>query len=213
MWFMKKGWPVFRSRKTSMLIFAICVLPVVFAQYLGSINMWLAVSLIGFAMAAHQAWSANIFTTVSDMFPKKSTASVTGIGGMFGALGGIAIAKSAGLLFDAYRASGIAQSWVSAKAAGLGDYVANIRSLKLLDTHQQLINLDKKDILSLSKEVADKLQAIDPAAFKQLGDLQKTIVKASLSESYLMMFLFCGGAYLLGWLIMHLLVPKMKKVG
>ncbi|HSC39322.1 MAG TPA: hypothetical protein VLD19_15670, partial [Chitinophagaceae bacterium] len=53
------------------------------------INMWLAVLVIGIAAAAHQAWSANIFTTVSDMFPKKATASVTGIGGMFGGLGGI----------------------------------------------------------------------------------------------------------------------------
>ena len=81
--------PVFKARKTSMLIYAFCVLPIVFAQVLGSFNMWLAVLVIGIAAAAHQAWSANIFTTVSDMFPKKATASVTGIGGMFGGLGGI----------------------------------------------------------------------------------------------------------------------------
>ena len=72
-----------------MLIYALCVLPIVFAQVLGSINMWLAVLIIGLAAAAHQAWSANIFTTVSDSFPKKAIASVTGIGGMFGSLGGI----------------------------------------------------------------------------------------------------------------------------
>ncbi len=89
MYFIKKGWPLFRARKTSMLIYAFSVLPVVFAQLLGSINMWLAVLVIGLATSAHQAWSANIFTTVSDMFPKKATASVTGIGGMFGAIGGI----------------------------------------------------------------------------------------------------------------------------
>ena len=106
MYFIKEGWTVFRSRKTSMLIYALLVLPVVSAQYLGSINMWLAVSVIGLAMAAHQAWSANIFTTVSDMFPKSATASVTGIGGMFGAIGGILIAKSAGKLFDYYKAEG-----------------------------------------------------------------------------------------------------------
>lgn len=91
LWLIKKNWPVFRARKTSMLIFALCVIPIVSAQLLGSINMWLAVMVIGVAAAAHQAWSANIFTTVSDMFPKKATASVTGIGGMFGALGGIAL--------------------------------------------------------------------------------------------------------------------------
>ena len=84
-----KNMPVFKARKTSMLIYAFCVIPIVFAQMLGSINMWLAVMVIGLAAAAHQAWSANIFTTVSDMFPKKATASVTGIGGMFGGIGGI----------------------------------------------------------------------------------------------------------------------------
>lgn len=86
-----RNWPVFKARKTSMLIYAFCVIPIIFAQLLGSWNMWLAIFVIGFAAAAHQAWSANIFTTVSDMFPKKATASVTGIGGMFGALGGIAL--------------------------------------------------------------------------------------------------------------------------
>ncbi|MES1218623.1 MAG: MFS transporter, partial [Bacteroidota bacterium] len=81
----KNGWAVFKARKTSMLIYAICVVPIFFAQILGTVNMWLAVIVIGIAASAHQAWSANIFTTVSDMFPKRSVASVTGIGGMFGA--------------------------------------------------------------------------------------------------------------------------------
>lgn len=85
----KKGWSVLKARKVSMLIYAFCVLPILGALVLGEINVWLAVIVIGIAAAAHQAWSANIFTTVSDMFPKKSTASVTGIGGMFGSLGGI----------------------------------------------------------------------------------------------------------------------------
>jgi ACS family hexuronate transporter-like MFS transporter len=87
--FIKKGWPVFRARKTSMLIYAFLVIPIVFAQIAGEVNMWLAVVVIGIATSAHQAWSANIFTTVSDMFPKKAVGSITGIGGMFGGLGGI----------------------------------------------------------------------------------------------------------------------------
>ena len=140
MFLIKKGWPVFRARKTSMLIFALCVLPVVFAQWLGTINMWLAVLIIGLAASAHQAWSANIFTTVSDMFPKKAVASVTGIGGMAGALGGILIAKAAGGLFD---------------------------------------------------------------HFKALGKLE---------TGYYIMFFICGSAYILAWVIMHLLVPKMKSI-
>ena len=85
----RSGMPAFRARKMAMLIIAFCVLPIVFAQYLGQINMWLAVLVIGIAAAAHQAWSANIFTTASDMFPKRAVASVTGLGGMAGGLGGI----------------------------------------------------------------------------------------------------------------------------
>ncbi|MEI9921149.1 MAG: MFS transporter [Bacteroidota bacterium] len=87
--FVSNGWPIFRARKTSMLIYAFVVMPIVFAQILGSFNMWFAVLVIGVATSAHQAWSANIFTTVSDMFPKKAVGSVVGIGGMFGGLGGI----------------------------------------------------------------------------------------------------------------------------
>lgn len=102
----KKGWPLFRSRKTSMFIYALAALPVIFAQWLGSLNVWMAVGIIGLAAAAHQAWSANIFTTVSDMFPKSTVASVTGLGGMAGALGGILIARLAGSLFDYYKALG-----------------------------------------------------------------------------------------------------------
>lgn len=85
----KRNWPVFRARKTSMLIYALFIMPIVFTQYLGSMNRWFAVLLIGIAAAAHQAWSANIFTTVSDVFPKKAVASVTGIGGMAGGIGAV----------------------------------------------------------------------------------------------------------------------------
>lgn len=106
MYFMKNNWQVFKARKTSLLIFALFAVPVVFAQVLGHMNMWLAVVIIGIAAAGHQAWSANIFTTVSDMFPKNSVGSVTGIGGMAGAFGGLIIAKSAGVLFDFYKALG-----------------------------------------------------------------------------------------------------------
>jgi len=83
------GMTTFKARRASMLLYALCVVPVVFSQSLGEVNVWLAVSVIGLAAAAHQAWSANIFTTVSDLFPKYATASVVGIGGMLGGLGGI----------------------------------------------------------------------------------------------------------------------------
>jgi ACS family hexuronate transporter-like MFS transporter len=137
----KKGWPVFKARKTSMLIYAFCVFPIIFALILGKIDMWLAVAVIGIAAAAHQAWSANIFTTVSDMFPKNSTASVTGIGGMFGGLGGILLS------------------------------------------------------LFVQKEMFVHYRSIN-----------------QIETAYYIMFAVCASAYLAGWLIMHILVPKMKRV-
>ena len=101
-YFIGRGWPVYKARRTALLIFAFCALPMLVAQWLGTYNYWYAVIIIGLAASAHQAWSANIFTTVSDMFPKKAVASVVGIGGMIGAVGGVIIAKSAGLILDHY---------------------------------------------------------------------------------------------------------------
>ena len=106
MYLIKKGWPVFKARKTSMLIYAFAATPVVFAQLTGAYSMWYPILFIGFACSAHQAWSANIFTTVSDMFPKRTVGSVTGIGGFAGGLGGIIVTKSAGYLFDYYKSIG-----------------------------------------------------------------------------------------------------------
>src|SRR5258708_38919886 len=86
-----------------MLLYALCAIAVVSAQLFGGYNMWFAIFIIGFAASAHQAWSANIFTTVSDMFPKRAVGSVTGIGGMAGGLGSILVSKSAGWLLDYYK--------------------------------------------------------------------------------------------------------------
>mgnify|MGYP001025846107 CR=1 FL=1 len=135
----KSGWCVFRARKFSMLIFAILVVPILFAQVAGGVNMWLAVLIIGLAASAHQAWSANIFTTVSDMFPKSATASVTGIGGMFGGVGGIL--------------------------------------LSLLVQKNMFVY------------------------YRSIGQIE---------TAYYIMFAVCAGAYLLAWVMMQLLVPKMK---
>jgi len=102
-YFISKGWPLYKARRIALLIFAICALPMLIVQWLGSFNYWYAVIIIGFAASAHQAWSANIFTTVSDMFPKKAVASVVGIGGMIGAIGGVIIARTTGVLLDYYK--------------------------------------------------------------------------------------------------------------
>ncbi|SFO96130.1 MFS transporter, ACS family, hexuronate transporter [Chitinophaga sp. YR627] len=103
-WLINKGWPVFRARKTSMLLFAICVVPIMFAK--STNNIWVVVGLISLAAAAHQAWSANIFTTASDMFPKHAVSSVVGIGGMAGSIGGSLFPIFAGFLLDYYKEQG-----------------------------------------------------------------------------------------------------------
>jgi len=134
----RKGWPIYKARKRVMLIFAFCVVPVVTAGYLK--NMWLITAVISLAAAAHQAWSANIFTTASDMFPKKAVSSITGIGGMAGSIGGIIFQPAVGMLLDHFS-----------------------------KYHN-----------------------------KTLG--------------YTIIFLICGSAYLLAWLIMHLFAPRQTRV-
>lgn len=106
MYFINKGYKPYDGRMKAMLMIAFIPLVVLAAQWLGEISYWLPVILIGIGASAHQAWSANIFTTVSDMFPKKAIASVVGIGGMAGGIGGVLITKIGGALFDHYKALG-----------------------------------------------------------------------------------------------------------
>ncbi len=136
--FIKRGMPVYRARKTAMLFFALLVVPIVFVQF--TTDVWTAVALISLAAAAHQAWSCNIFTTASDMFPKKAVSTVVGVGGMAGSIGGILFPLLIGVLLE---------------------------------------------------------------HFKLLG---------ALSTGYNIIFSICGSAYLLAWLVMHLLSPSMKQV-
>jgi ACS family hexuronate transporter-like MFS transporter len=96
--FMKRGWTTNKSRKVTMLLCASCVFPVAFATI--SDNIWISASLIALAGAAHQAWSANLFSLASDMFPRRVVASVTGLGGMAGSLGGIVLFLIVGYLKD-----------------------------------------------------------------------------------------------------------------
>jgi len=105
-YFMNKGANPYDGRMKAMLAIAFIPLVVLLAQPLGYISVWVPVLLIGIGASAHQAWSANLFTTVSDMFPKYSVGSVVGIGGMAGGLGGVLISKSAGWMFDYYEKLG-----------------------------------------------------------------------------------------------------------
>lgn len=97
----KQGWSISKARKTGMILFALCVLPIFLVT---QVSEWNAVLLIGLAGAAHQAWSATLFTTVSDMFPKHAVASVVGIGGMVGAFGGLLFPFFTGKLLDVFTA-------------------------------------------------------------------------------------------------------------
>lgn len=134
----KRGWTVPKARKTSMLFFALCVVPIMTARYFSS--EWAIIGLISLAAAAHQAWSANIFTTASDMFPKRAVSSVVGIGGMAGSIGGVLFQPLVGMILDYFEKEG-----------------------------------------------------------------NKTI-------GYNIIFLICGFAYLLAWVVMHFLIGKRTKV-
>lgn len=94
----KRGWSINAGRKTAMLVCALCVVPIVFASMAS--NLWVAVFLIGLAAAAHQGWSANIFTIASDTFPRRAVGSVVGIGGMAGAVGGMLLSLLVGKILE-----------------------------------------------------------------------------------------------------------------
>jgi ACS family hexuronate transporter-like MFS transporter len=109
-YFINRGASVHTGRMKAMLMIAFFPLVVLLAQPFGYLSFWVPVILIGVGASAHQAWSANLFTTVSDMFPKNSVASVVGIGGMAGGLGGVLVTKLGGWLFDYYGAQGQIQT-------------------------------------------------------------------------------------------------------
>ena len=146
----KKGMEPYAGRMRAMLIFAFFPILALFAQPLGGIyGPWAVAIIIGIVGAAHQSWSANIFSTTGDMFPKSAVATITGIGAMAGGVGSFLINKGSGMLFD--------------HAAQLGE------------------------------------------AFKFAGFTGKP-------AAYMIVFCICAVAYLIGWSVMKILVPKYKPV-
>ncbi|MBN1509614.1 MAG: MFS transporter [Sedimentisphaerales bacterium] len=97
-WLLKRGWSVNAARKTAMLVCALCVVPVFAASSVS--NLWVATLLVGLAASAHQGFSANLYTLVSDTAPRKVVSSIVGLGGMAGAIGGMLIAKLAGYILE-----------------------------------------------------------------------------------------------------------------
>jgi len=104
-----RGMEVYKARMTAMILIALCPLTVLFTQHFantqryGTLALYFAVGIISIGAAAHQAWSANLYTTVSDMFPKKAVASITGIGTMAGGVGGVLIQLLVGSLRDTFK--------------------------------------------------------------------------------------------------------------
>ena len=137
----KRGWSINRARKAGMLLFALCVVPIVAVT---GASDWGAVLLIGLAGAAHQAFSANLFTTVSDSFPKQAVASVIGIGGMAGALGGMLFPIVTGMLLDSYKASGnVAAGYGILFAFCAGAYLFSLILLQLLNPRLDPVQIKK----------------------------------------------------------------------
>lgn len=99
---LKRGWPVYKARKMALLISALVVLPIFASRY--TENIWIVVSLISLSIAGNAAWSANIYTVVSDILPSGTVSSVIGIGGMAGAIGGVLFPIAIGLVLDHYKA-------------------------------------------------------------------------------------------------------------
>ena len=95
---LKRGWSENAARKTALLVCAVAVVPIVFAG--NASNVWVAVALLGLATAAHQGWSANLYTLTSDMFPRRAVGSVVGIGGTMGAIGGMLVATGVGYILQ-----------------------------------------------------------------------------------------------------------------
>ena len=123
-----RGWSLNAARKTAMLISVLCVLPVMLATSITS--MWLAVFVFGLMMAAHQSWSSNLYTSISDLFPKHAVGAVAGVGGTAGSIGAIMQLLLASILFKAQKAAVVAAAAASALATKAGVDQAAIDSAK-----------------------------------------------------------------------------------
>ena len=185
MTFMNRGWQTYKARMTAMLLIAIAPLVLLSTQYMAGFGIAAAIAVISIGGAAHQAWSANMFTTVSDMFPKKSVGTVTGIGACFGGLGGVLLQQLAGRLEDHYRLLGVGL----AKAQGLVHETAKINFANI-----KIDNL--KDVI------------VDPSMLNHA----KELISSNVSVAYGIMFAVCAFSYLIAWLVMKILVPKHKPI-
>jgi ACS family hexuronate transporter-like MFS transporter len=138
-----RGWSVNAARKTAMLICALCVVPVMFSVHVN--NMWLAVFFVGLATSAHQGFSSNLFTTVSDMFPKKAIASVVGLGGTAGALGAMFLLELTRRLFQGEATPGdTTQTYTILFAIAGMAYLVALLAMHLLAPRLAAVRFEEK---------------------------------------------------------------------
>ena len=135
-----RGWTVNRARKTILFVSALAALPVFFAAI--TAHAWLAVALITLAAAAHQAWSANVFSLVGDMFPRRVVGSVTGLGGMAGSIGGILLFVYAGHIRDAAVARGDIGDYVPIFVAASAAYLTAFALVQLLAPRLEPVRIE-----------------------------------------------------------------------
>ncbi len=182
---MNRGWQTYKARMTAMFMIACAPLLLVTTQWMATFGIVAAIAIISIGGASHQAWSANLFTTVSDMFPKKSVGSVTGIGAAAGGLGGVLVQLLAGWLEDTYRLKGV----MAAINSGL------VKATEAIPVDK--IKIDNlKDVLT------------DPSAFEQA----RNFISSNISVGYGIMFGVCAFSYLIAWVVMKMLVPKFKPI-
>ena len=193
--FMNRGWATYKARMTAMFIIALFPLLLLSTQWLATYGIVAAIAVISIGGAAHQAWSANLFTTVSDMFPKKTVGTVTGIGAAAGGLGGAIVQKFQGIMEDHYRIAAV-------KNAVSHGFIQVTDKIKLENV--------KMDVLA--KMFTDKDTHVVTSASQQALDHAKDLIWTNISTSYGIMFGVCAFAYIVSWVIMKLLVPRHKPI-
>jgi MFS transporter, ACS family, hexuronate transporter len=135
---LKRGWPVGAARKMALLVCAVLVIPIVAAPWVS--NLWAAVGLLCLATAGHQGWSANLYTLVSDVFPKQAVASVVGLSGFGGSVGGMLVASATGLILQATG------SYVAVFAWGASAYVIALGLLQLIAPQFAPVDLTSRSV-------------------------------------------------------------------
>jgi ACS family hexuronate transporter-like MFS transporter len=132
------------SRKTALLVCALCVVPVAFVTQVS--NMWVAVGLVALAAGAHQGWSANLFTTATDMFPQQATGSIVGLGGMAGALGAMLLLKITGyLLTDSSGLTDSTSGYTTLFVVAASAYVLSLAIIHVLVPRLEMVKLESAE--------------------------------------------------------------------